>query len=125
MESSNNYKSGAIFDDAVLNSPVTIANSEFDDNNLGDHATCSSFCGGLRIQTAGAVTLNGISASDNLGSGLEAYGAAITLKNSVINGNQKSPSAGTVMQIGAMLSNNGNPLHGHFTRHSRKCVGKR
>ncbi len=114
----------------VSSGNISILNSTFDGNgylNDGDNYP------GLIVNSNGAVTLNGVSASGNYGSGAEvgAYGLALTIKNSVFSNNQDTPDIpdngyGLVMYEGSpaavILENvvlNGNDSDGAFLRTTR------
>ena len=87
VRSSHSTVTGAIITN-TNGGNVTITNSAFDDNS-GD---------GLRIQTNGVVTINGISASQNINNGINASDfSSLSLKNAVMNG-------GSISQRGLYIS---------------------
>ena len=111
----------------VFGGNIAIKNSIFDGNGyLNDGVNYP----GLIVLSNGTITLNGVSASGNYGSGAEvgAYGTALTIKNSVFTNNQDYPDLpdngyGLVMYEGSpaivLLENvslNGNDSDGAFLR---------
>lgn len=75
--------SGAILSNNMLGTtnPVTVINSEFDDNEGENYDS------GLDIRSNGLITINGVSASRNYGDGLNFTGLSATVKNSIFDTN--------------------------------------
>ena len=70
---------------------ITITQSAFDNNNPAAGVTNAH---GLYLLTNGTITLDGVSASNNNGSGVRIdLGGALTIKNSVFNNNYATPDA--------------------------------
>ena len=68
---------------------ITITQSAFDNNNP---ASSGFYAHGLKLYSNGTITLDGVSASNNNGSGvLILQGGALTIKNSVFNNNYATP----------------------------------
>ena len=77
------------FDNTNGTGNITITQSAFDNNNP---AFSGSYAHGLEIRSNGTITLDGVSASNNNGSGVLIYqGGALTIKNSVFNNNYATP----------------------------------
>lgn len=82
MSSGNTGNGASLGNNGYLTAyPVTITNSEFDNNNA------ASSIRGLSIDSKGAVSLNGVSASANDGGGLLINAGSISIKNSYFSNN--------------------------------------
>jgi hypothetical protein len=94
VESSHNKNYGMTIDNTAGTLGVTITNSEISHNN---DSNASYYWGGLFVSSRGVITLNGVAACDNDGSGatLDAVKGTV-IKNSVFNGNLAVPLAGGV-----------------------------
>ena len=69
---------------------ITITQSAFDNNNP---SSSGFYAHGLQLYSNGTITLDGVSASNNNGSGaLILQGGALTIKNSVFNNNYATPN---------------------------------
>lgn len=85
IRSNGNLGGGALLDNSLGTSPVTVTNSSFDGNTGSNLAT------GLRINSYGTVTLNGVSASNNTAgsyAGIEIVNSGtLSITNVIANGN--------------------------------------
>ncbi len=104
VESSDNVGGGAYIytrDSSVA--PVTIKNSSFN-RNQGNYGAVN----GIAINTRGSLTLDGVSANDNLGSSQAALhliqSGNLTIKNSVFNGNSNNWAIKTYQNINGIVS---------------------
>lgn len=90
VKSSGNRGSNS-FDNTAGIGNITITNSAFDHNN----PAAAGYAHGIYINTLGSVTLDGVSASGNNGSGLYIIqGNNLTIKNSVFSNNYGTPDNG-------------------------------
>jgi hypothetical protein len=88
VKSSGNRRSN-FFNNTVGTGNITITQSAFDNNNP---ASPGFYAHGLQLYSNGTITLDGVSASNNNGSGVLIYqGGALTIKNSVFNNNYATP----------------------------------
>ncbi len=93
------------FENTAGTGNITITNSAFDHNNP---ASAGLYAHGVYINTLGSVTLDGVSASGNNGSGLYILqGNNLTIKNSVFNNNYGTPDNGGA-GYGVTAAMNGN-----------------
>jgi hypothetical protein len=95
VQSRGNKGDGARIDNsASVSAPVKITNSAFDNNDDGINSIWNT---GLKITTNGAVTLEGVAASRNNGSGADIRGfSALTINNSLFDSNNPSPYSETI-----------------------------
>ncbi len=87
VKSNSNFNTGMtiVNDKSTTAYPVTVTNSEFNDNDYYH----SSYGLGAEIISKGAVTINGVSASGNTGAGMAvATSGVVTVKNSVFSDNR-------------------------------------
>ena len=88
VKSSGN-RSSNYFNNTAGTGNITITQSAFDNNNP---ASSGYYAHGLQLYSNGTITLDGVSASNNNGSGaLILQGGALTIKNSVFNNNYATP----------------------------------
>jgi Bacterial pre-peptidase C-terminal domain. len=90
VQSRGNLGDGARIDNcAAASGSVAITNSSFDYNDDGEALTWNV---GLYVNTNGAVTLEGVTASNNNGNGAEIYGfSSLSIKNSLFDHNSVAP----------------------------------
>ncbi|NPV41217.1 MAG: hypothetical protein HPY72_07745 [Anaerolineae bacterium] len=90
VQSRGNLGDGARIDNrAAASGSVIITNSSFDYNDDGEALTWNV---GLYVNTNGAVTLEGVTASNNNGNGAEIYGfSSLSIKNSLFDHNSVAP----------------------------------
>ncbi len=108
VRSNNNYSHGAEIN--TTNGTVKIVNSSFDDNGNTDTNMPEN---GLYIGTNKAITLEGVSASRNLGSGIKTrHFSALTIKNTLANFNE-NPSYNILWDDGYTYTASGYGIHAY------------
>ena len=106
VSADKNTTYGMYVDNTAGTGAVTITNSEFSHN---DDASSSTNYAGLYIQSNGVVTLDGISASDNAGNGVEIAAAkSLVVSDSTFNNN--TIGASSAASGHGLYVNNGNAL---------------
>lgn len=122
VDASQNDAKGAVISNILGNHPVNVSNSVFNSNG---YASGSPMVG-LEISSNRAVTINGVSAKNNQGDGIDVYNfSSLTVKNANLSGNQEAgPNitlwgfglyASTSQQAGITLENvYANNNHGGF-----------
>jgi len=113
VKSNNNYGYGAYIDNWHSGN-VTVTSSEFNGNGFDytpedPEPQDTGVYNGLEIGTRGVVTIDGITASHNNGTGLEVYNfSRLTMKNSAFMGNSNSnvinPDTGMKVYGGGFLA---------------------
>ena len=104
VKSDNNAENGLYLDNRNGSGGVTVTNSEFSHNDSG---TPGSYWAGVDIRSYGLVTFNGVSASDNYGTGATISAAkGITIKNSIFSDNVGVSSQGNGLYFNETTLNN-------------------
>ena len=90
VTSNNNLGGGAVIDNSAGNGTITIKNSRFNHNDDFNPGVATI---GLNLTSSKPITLDGVSANHNNGTGLHAmsFTSSLTIKNSVFIGNNVSP----------------------------------
>jgi len=90
VTSNNNLGSGALIDNSAGSGTITIKNSRFNHNDDFNPGVATI---GLNLTSSKPITLDGVSANHNNGTGLHAmsFTSSLTIKNSVFIGNNVSP----------------------------------
>jgi hypothetical protein len=133
VNASDNAYMGA---DITASGTITITNSAFDDN-LHNVVDGDTFVGLNITDTAsGAVTLNGISAQTNIGDGVDIFApnSTVTIKNAVLNDNDKDSLVaswgdglwlfGNIVNLENIVANN-NDMRGIYTEANSSVSGTR